>query len=123
MYKIKNTSSCSLRSHKAAKIEKLCGLHPTLLIFLFLLAFSSTAFATPGIIVYTNATVSQTTLQYRIWNGVGFGAQTSTGIGVGVIRWLKVVTNPIRNEAIMGSLDASGDIIFAVYNATADTWG
>lgn len=85
---------------------------------------SHTAAATNGIVVYVNASVSNVTPQYRLWNGTDISAQkNATGLSFGTLEWLKVVTSPTRDEAILGSLDASGDIIFAVYNGTADTWG
>ena len=90
---------------------------------MLVLLFSGIAFASPGIIVYVNTSASTTIPQYRTWNTTSFTAQASVGIQTGTLQWLKVVTNPVKDEAIVGSLNSNGDIIFAVYNATANTWG
>ncbi len=93
-----------------------------LLLIIFALLMPYTAHATRGIVVYMNTTNSAVVPQYRLWNGTDFGAETSTGISAGTVGYLKVVTSPKRDEAIMGIQDASGDIIFAVYNGTSNTW-
>lgn len=89
---------------------------------LFIISLSNTAHATTGMVVYSNASAARSVPQYRIWNGTDFGAGLSTGITTGTIAWLKVATAPTRYEAVMGSLDSSGDIIFAVYDGKRGNW-
>ncbi len=90
----------------------------------FFLLVAGAVHATEGIVVYVNKTASMHVPQYRIWNGTDFSEQKSTGLTMaGEVQWLKVVTNPVRDEAILGAMDNSSDIFFAVYNGYDNTWG
>lgn len=60
-----------------------------------------------------------TTPRYRTWNGTAWSAESSAADVGGVIQWVKLKANPVRDEYILGTQDASNDINFQVLASTS----
>lgn len=75
-----------------------------------------------AMVVYAKAS-GDGTPYFRRWNGTSWGAeQTATSIGAGrTIYYLVLKFARTRNEAVLGTLDSTGDIRVQVWNGTA--WG
>ena len=75
-----------------------------------------------GIVVYGEGTV--TTPRARNWNGTAFSAEDNLpdlGAGV-VIEWVRLESNPKRNETMLGIMDDAGNISLFIKNNTNSTW-
>lgn len=72
----------------------------------------------PIMMVYSKTT---NTPFYRIWNGSAWGTEGSAMTVGGNINYIVLKSSRTRNEAVLGTQDASGAIYFQVWNGTA--WG
>lgn len=76
-----------------------------------------------AMVIYAKAN-GDGTPYYRRWNGTSWGAeQTATSIGAGrTIYYLVLKFARTRNEAVLGTLDSTGDIRVQVWNGSTQTW-
>lgn len=75
-------------------------------------------------VLFAYAETTNTTLQYRLWDGSAWGIERDALDVGGVINWVVTDAAPTRDEYIAGTLDANNDINFQVYTAGSSTpWG
>lgn len=85
--------------------------------------FRSTDEIVVGMLAYAEGTVQ--TPYYRIWNGNTWSAplNDTADVGGGPIQWVVLKACPARDEFILGTLGADGDVNIQIYDGTTKTWG
>ena len=61
--------------------------------------------------------------QYRLWNGVTWGAEQAALTVDGTINWLKTASAVNREEYILATIDSTGRAYAQVYTASTSSWG
>ena len=74
---------------------------------------------TPATIAYGEGTV--VTPRFRTWDGGTWSGESSAGSVGATTRWTMLRRDPLRTEAILGTLDSNRSMKFQVWNGTA--WG
>lgn len=73
-------------------------------------------------VLFAYAESTNTTLQYRFWDGSAWGIEDDALDVGGIINWVVTESAPTRDEYIVGTLDASNDVNFQVYSASTTSW-
>jgi hypothetical protein len=72
-----------------------------------------------GLVAYGESSTS--TPRFRTWNGSGWSQESSAVNGVNPNHWNVMVSNPVRNEKILASLDSKDRLMVQVWNGVQ--WG